>query len=89
MSNRTAAESESNLSELLDRVIDGEWLVITRDGKPVAELKLMLRGAVRHGALQSAGGAEDEFLKALRAIPQHIKDAAAVQVRAVRDEDDA
>ena len=88
MSNRTVPESESNLSELLDRVMDGEGLIITRDGEPVAELKPVPRGAARPAAVQSSADAEDEFLKMLREIPQHVKDAAVASGRAVRDEDE-
>jgi prevent-host-death family protein len=87
MSDRTVAENDSNLSELLDRVIDGEGLVITRDGEPVAELKPVHREADRQPAAESAADAEDEFLKMLREIPQHVKDAAVAAVRAVRDEE--
>jgi antitoxin (DNA-binding transcriptional repressor) of toxin-antitoxin stability system len=88
MSDRTVAEKDSNLSELLDRVIDGEGLVITRDGEPVAELKPVPRGEVRRAPVPSVVEEDDEFLKMLREIPQHIKDAAVADVRAVRGEDD-
>jgi antitoxin (DNA-binding transcriptional repressor) of toxin-antitoxin stability system len=91
MSTRTVAENESNLSELLDQVIDGEGLVITRDGQPVAELKPVPRRMLRESP-QPEQETEDEFLKLLREIPQHIKDAAVADVRAIRrrseDDDD-
>ncbi len=35
----TFAEAEHQLSELIDRAIAGEGVVITRDGKPVAALR--------------------------------------------------
>ena len=88
MCTHVVAENESTLSELIDRALDGERLVITRDGEPVAELKPVPRGAVRQALPQSSAEAEDEFLKMLREIPQHIKDAAVADVRAVRDEDE-
>jgi antitoxin (DNA-binding transcriptional repressor) of toxin-antitoxin stability system len=87
MNDRTVAENESNLSQLLDRVIEGEGVVITRDGEPVAELKPVPRGAARPEVAQPTVDLEDEFLKMLREIPQHIKDAAVADVRAMRDED--
>jgi antitoxin (DNA-binding transcriptional repressor) of toxin-antitoxin stability system len=37
----TFAEAEHQLSELIDRAIAGEGVVITRDGKPVAALRAM------------------------------------------------
>ncbi|HWD57817.1 MAG TPA: type II toxin-antitoxin system prevent-host-death family antitoxin [Stellaceae bacterium] len=88
MTSHTVAEGDSNLSELLDRVMDGEGLVITRDGEPVAELKPVPRGAASLTAVQSPVEAEDEFLRMLHDIPQHIKDAAVAAVRAMRDEDE-
>ena len=39
MSTHSVAEAEGHLSELIDRALDGEGVVITRDGEPVAELK--------------------------------------------------
>jgi len=39
MSTLTVAEAEGHLSELIDRVLSGEGVVITRHGKPVVELK--------------------------------------------------
>jgi antitoxin (DNA-binding transcriptional repressor) of toxin-antitoxin stability system len=39
MSTHTVAEAEGHLSELIDRVLAGDDVVITRHGKPVAEMK--------------------------------------------------
>jgi len=39
MSTHSVAEAESRLPELIDRVLGGEDVVITRDGEPVVELK--------------------------------------------------
>jgi prevent-host-death family protein len=38
MSAHSVAEAGANLAELIDRAIAGEAVVITRDGKPVAEI---------------------------------------------------
>ena len=35
MSTHTVAEAEGHLSELIDRALEGEGVVITRHGKPV------------------------------------------------------
>jgi len=39
MSTHTVAEAEGRLSELIDRVLAGDDVVITRHGRPVAEIK--------------------------------------------------
>ncbi len=39
MGTHTVAEAEGRLSELIDRALEGEGVVITRHGKPVVELK--------------------------------------------------
>ena len=39
MSSHSVAEAKNKLSELIDRVLDGEGVTITRHGKPVVELK--------------------------------------------------
>ena len=39
MSTHTVAEAAGHLSELIDRALKGEGVVITRHGEPVVELK--------------------------------------------------
>jgi antitoxin (DNA-binding transcriptional repressor) of toxin-antitoxin stability system len=39
MSTHDVAEAEHNLSDLIDRALKGEAVVIARDGRPVAEIK--------------------------------------------------
>ena len=39
MSHYSVAETKNNLSELIDRALRGEGVIITRHGHPVAELK--------------------------------------------------
>jgi len=39
MSTYDVAEAEHNLSDQIDRALKGEALVITRDGRPVAEIR--------------------------------------------------
>jgi len=39
MSTHSVAEAKNRLPELIDRALKGEHVVITRHGKPVAELK--------------------------------------------------
>ncbi len=39
MASHSVAEAKNKLSELIDRALDGEGVVITRHGRPVVELK--------------------------------------------------
>jgi antitoxin (DNA-binding transcriptional repressor) of toxin-antitoxin stability system len=39
MSTHTVAEAKDHLPELIDRALQGEDVIITREGRPVAELK--------------------------------------------------
>lgn len=39
MTTRSVAEAKNQLSELIDRALEGEPVVITRHGRPVVELK--------------------------------------------------
>jgi antitoxin (DNA-binding transcriptional repressor) of toxin-antitoxin stability system len=39
MANYSVAEAKNNLSELIDRTLSGEGVVITRHGKPIIEFK--------------------------------------------------
>lgn len=38
MGSRSVADAKNNLSELIDRALAGEEVVITRHGRPVAKL---------------------------------------------------
>ena len=39
MQSHSVAEAKDKLSELIDRALEGEGVVITREGRPVVELK--------------------------------------------------
>ncbi|WP_375461305.1 type II toxin-antitoxin system Phd/YefM family antitoxin [uncultured Enterovirga sp.] len=39
MSTHSVAEAKNRLPELIDRALEGEGIVITRHGRPVAELR--------------------------------------------------
>lgn len=41
MSTHSVAEAASQLSDLIDRALEGDAVVITRDGRPVVEIKLV------------------------------------------------
>jgi prevent-host-death family protein len=82
MSEHTVTEAESHLSDLIDRALAGEGVVITREGKPVVELKPVQSQAV--------GPITDEaldWLAANRVGMKPAKEDAATLVRRMRDED--
>jgi prevent-host-death family protein len=39
MAKHSVAEAKNNLSELIDRALEGEGVIITRHGRPVVELR--------------------------------------------------
>ena len=45
MGQHSVAEAKDNLSELIDRALEGEGVVITRHGRPVVELTPIRRPA--------------------------------------------
>ncbi len=81
MSSHSVAEAGSNLSELIDRALEGEAVVITRHGTPVAELKPV---APRKRVLT----AEDiDWLDAHRVGTKMPAEDAGTLVSRMRDED--
>ncbi len=82
MSEHTVAEAEVSLSDLIDRALAGEGVVITREGRPVAELKPIHPRTV--------GPITDEALDWLathRAGTQPAAEDAGTFVSRMRDED--
>ena len=49
MSTYSVADAKTHLPRLIDRALDGEEVIITRHGAPVAELKPTGTSAVRKG----------------------------------------
>lgn len=60
-----ALEAKTHLSQLLDRVVQGETIAITRHGKPAALLVPVTSAA---GKLSHA-----EVVKGMRELRQHVK----------------
>jgi prevent-host-death family protein len=80
MSTHDMAEAEHHLSELIDQALKGEVVVITRDGRPVVEIKPVRANqrAVRE--------AELAWLEAHRVkLPEGV-DVQAI-LRQIRDEE--
>ncbi len=72
------ADAKAHLSELIDRVVAGETIEITRRGKPVARLSAVDRPRTRIDATA---------LAALTAAMPCASQGAAALVRAMRDDD--
>jgi prevent-host-death family protein len=80
MSTHSVAHAKSHLSELIDRALEGEGVVITRHGRPVVELR----------PVQPAGRSltpEDvDWLAANRVGKRPARESAGEAVRRMRDE---
>lgn len=89
MARYTLAQAETRLSELMDRALNGEGVVITR-GKARVELTVVAPEK-RQPKPQRRSTTEDEaaFLRFARSIPEHVRRAAEAEVRAMRDEGEA
>ncbi len=83
MSSHSVAEAMEQLPELVERTLRGEPVVITRDGRPVAELRPVPAPAVK--SVTPEGMA---WLRAHRIQPSQWQpiDAAAL-IRQMRDEE--
>ena len=80
MSTHSVAEARNQLSQLIDRALKGEGIVITRRGEPVVELK-PLRPAPR-----PITDADIEWLRARRVGRVMPKTDAGKLVSDMRDE---
>ena len=80
MSTHSVVEAKNRLSELIDRALKGEGVVITRHGTPVVELRPVAGGA---RALTD----DDLDWLAARRVPSRSEQDAGAQVSAMRDED--
>lgn len=82
MSTHSVAEAKNKLSELIDRVLKGEDVVITRHGHPVAELKPVPKPPRRMTQ------ADLDWLDKHRVRPRAPTEDAGTFVSRMRDEDD-
>ena len=82
MSTHSVAEAKNKLSELIDRALRGEDIVITRHGRPVVELRAV------ENSVRTMTPADLEWL-AQRRVPLDNPSLNAAQlVSAMRDEDE-
>jgi prevent-host-death family protein len=83
MSTHSVADAKNRLSDLINRALRGEGVVITRRGQPVVELKPV------RPVPQPITKADIEWLRARRALMTPAKTDAATLVRQMRDEGEA
>jgi prevent-host-death family protein len=84
MSTHSVAEAKNQLSQLIDRALEGEGIVITRRGEPVVELTPVAAIPKKRGR---ATEADVEWLRARRSrLPPSNVDAATF-VRQMREEE--
>jgi prevent-host-death family protein len=80
MSSHSVAEAKNQLSRLIDRAMEGEEVVITRHGHPVAVIK---PARVAPGPIDDA---EIEWLNSVRVGDKIPAEDAGATVRRMRDE---
>lgn len=85
MANYGVAEAKNKFTHLLERVEDGERVVITRHGKPVAELRAVPSPRPRLTEAERQAW-YDDFIKRRDARPAASIPAVEL-VRAIRDGD--
>jgi prevent-host-death family protein len=82
MSQHSVAEARNRLSDLIDRALAGEGVVITRHGRPVVELKPVQPPA------RAISDQDLDWLAARRVGLRAPKGDAGQLVSGMRDEDD-
>lgn len=82
MSTHSVADAKNKLSELIDRALEGEGVVITRHGRPVVELRPVAPPA------RQLTAADLDWLAARRVGARPAKTDAGKVVSTMRDEDE-
>jgi prevent-host-death family protein len=82
MSTHSVADAKNRLPELIDRALKGESVVITRHGRPVAELRPILKSAGKVSA------AALDWLAARGVGAKPADEGAGAFVSRMRDEDE-
>ena len=82
MNTYSVAEAKNKLSELIDRVLQGEGVVITRHGQPVVEVRPVSRSP------SPMTQADLDWLAERRSLLPRNKVDAGTFVSAMRDEEE-
>lgn len=82
MSQHSVAEAKNQLSDLIDRALAGEGVVITRHGRPVVELRPV------QPPTKAISGADLDWLAARRVGAEPTQGDAGQLVSRMRDEDE-
>lgn len=80
MSSHSVAQAKNRLSELIDRALKGEGVVITRHGRPVVELRPIPEPA------RAVSSADLDWLAARRVGRRKARTPAGAFVSKMRDE---
>jgi len=80
MAKHSVADAKNKLSELIDRALDGEGVVITRHGRPVVELKPVAK------TVKPITPETLDWLKQRRVGRRLPREDAVTTVRKLRDE---
>lgn len=82
MPSHSVAQAESHLSELIDRALSGEGVVITRHGRPVVELR-PVQPAARPVAVEDL-----DWLAARRVGGSVAREGAGRLIERLRDDEE-
>jgi prevent-host-death family protein len=82
MSSHSVAEAKNRLSELIDRALEGEGVVITRHGRPVVELRPVAEPT------RPVSAADVDWLATHRVGKSEPSEDAGTLVSRMRDEED-
>jgi len=82
MTSHSVADARNHLSQLIDRALKGEEVVITRHGHPVIELKPVRKQA------RPVTPADLDWLAARRVGKRPMKEDAGTFVSRMRDEEE-
>jgi len=86
MSTHSVADAKNHLSDLINRALRGEGVVITRRGQPVVELKPIKFAERVDDAPRRMTEADIEWLRARRAKMTPAKTDAVTLIRQMRNE---
>jgi prevent-host-death family protein len=82
MASHSVAEAKNQLSDLIDRALAGEGVIITRHGRPVVEIRPVQAPA------QAVSLADLDWLAARRVGHKPVKGDAGALVSGMRDDEE-